>query len=823
MPRPTGLARVARAAAALTVGALTVLSGPTSAGAATTAPPSHAASEPGPAPVIVVGATGLRWDDVGALTTPALWDLSRTGSVGTVSARSLRPFACPADGWLALSAGARASDLDGATYGECRTLREPGADGLVPGWADYVQSAAEADYAAKPGLLGDTLTAAGVNATGIGPGALVALADSRGLPVGPHLRLPARADDLADRVAAALASSRLVVVDAGAVRDPGQLMVDRPASGLDTNDDGLPDPGATPTPEPGDVPEDSLTAPDAVTEPARSDQVRAIDERVKAVLTAVEDSTLDVTVLVASIADSGRQPHLQLAAATGPSAVAGGAPYASSLLESRSTRQPGYLMPTDLMPTVLSALGIRDQAPDGALVGSPVVTVPGPPLASQRVEAMIDQDRHAWAQHPLVGPFFTLLIVINLILYALVAIGLNGVILTSLSSGLNRVLPGRVGRGVARRLTSRPEVVLAVLRVAGVAVASIPVATFLANLTPWWRVRPPSYALSALIVAWVAVLTGLALLPPWKSWLLGPVGVVAVVTASVVAADITTGGRLQISALMGVQPIVGARFYGFNNQAFALFAATTILLAVAIANPLVRRGRRGQAAAVVAVIGVVATALDGLPGVGSDFGGPPALVPAFAVLALLAAGIRIGWWKAVGILASGAAVVISFAALDWLRPADSRTHLGRFVQTVLDGGVWPVVSRKASQNLEILFGNWLTLLAIAGVALVVLVLGRPLRTLASAPDGGPFGWLSAGAPLTQLGTDAPLLRPGLIALAIALGIGFALNDSGVVVPAVGITVVVPLLVAACAGWMLSVRPSAPTGASGGSAVAPAVA
>ena len=812
MPRPTGFARVGAAAAALTIGTLAVLGGAASAAPAGTtplAPVGRATANPASTPIVVVGTTGLRWDDVGALTTPALWDLSRSGSVGTVSARSLGTSACPADGWLAVSAGERASDLAGANFGECRTLREPGSDGLVPGWADYLESATEADYAARPGLLGDTLASAGVTATGIGPGAAIALADSSGRPVGEHLQRPRGADDLTARVGAALKTSRLVVVDAGTVRDPGQLTVNRPASALDANRDGLPDPGATLPPTPGDVPESVLTAPDAMTEPARSDQVQAIDERLRAVLEAVDSSGLDVTVLVTSIADSGRQPHLQLAAAIGPNVVASGARYAGTLLETRSTRQPGYLVPTDLAPTVLSALGIRDRAPAGALVGSPVTTAPGPPLASQRVAKMIDQDQHAREVRPLTPPFFTLLIAINLILYALVTLGLNGVVLASLSSGLNRVLPGRLGRAVADGLTSRPDGVLAVLRVASVAVASIPVATFLANLVPWWRVQPPSYALSALIVGWVALVTSVALLPRWKSWLLGPVGVVAAVTAAVIAGDIAVGGRLQISAPMGVQPLVGARFYGFNNQAFALFAASAILLAVAIANPLVQRGHRRQATAVVVVIGVVATVLDGLPGLGSDFGGPPALVPAFAVLALLAAGVRVGWWKSLGVLASGAAVVIGFAVLDWLRPADTQTHLGRFVQTVLDGGIWPVITRKASQNLTILFGNWLTLLAIAGVALVVLVLGRPLRTLASAPDGGPFGWLSAGAPLTQLGTDAPLLRPGLIALAIALGIGFAVNDSGVVIPAVGIAVVVPLLVAACAGWMLGVRPTAP--------------
>lgn len=811
MPRRSLLSRALGVAAALVatlvpaVGAVPgAAAGPVGRPAAAVDVP--AVAQPGERRVVVVGTAGLRWDDVGALTTPALWQLSLEGAVGTVSARSIRSSACPADGWLALSAGARAADVPGELPGECRRLRLPPAAGEpVPGWADYLQSAQEEDFAARPGLLAQVLQAGGVTATGFGGGAAIALAAPDGLPVGDLYPVPGTGA-LPERVATALRTSELVVVDAGAVRDPGQGLVDRPQTGVDENGDGQPDPGAEPVPEPPAGEEEDLTAPDAVTEPTRSDQVRTIDERLAAVLEAVAGADHETTVLVASMADSGRSPHLQLAGALGPPAVAGSAPYTGGLLQSRSTRQPGYVMTTDVAPTVLEALGVRQLAPSGALVGSTISAGDGPPTPGERVAAMIDEDRHAWAVRPLVGPFFGILIVANLVLYALVTLGLNGAVLESLGSGLNRVLPGRWGRGLAAALRRRPEVMLAGLRVGGVAVASVPVSTFLANLVPWWRADPPSYVLAALVAAGVAAVTCLALVPRWTRWLLGPLGVVAAVTATVVAADVVTGGRLQISSLMGVQPLVGARFYGFNNQAFALFAASTVLLAAALANPLVQRGRRRHAAALVAVVGVVATLLDGMPGLGSDFGGPPALVPGFAVLALLAAGVRITWTRALGIGATGAAVVIGFAVLDWTRPPDSRTHLGRFVETVLDGGLWPVIARKAAQNLDILFGNWLTLLAIGGIALVVLVLGRPLRTAASAPDGGPFGWLSGGAPLTRLGTDAPMLRPGLVALAVTLGIGFALNDSGVVIPAVGVSVAVPLLAAACAGWMLSVRP-----------------
>ena len=40
----------------------------------------------------------------------------------------------------------------------------------------------------------------------------------------------------------------------------------------------------------------------------------------------------------------------------------------------------------------------------------------------------------------------------------------------------------------------------------------------------------------------------------------------------------------------------------------------------------------------------------------------------------------------------------------------------------------------------------------------------------------------------------PLLRAGMISLAILLGVGTIINDSGIVVPAVGILFLVPVLV-----------------------------
>src|SRR5699024_11224312 len=88
----------------------------------------------------------------------------------------------------------------------------------------------------------------------------------------------------------------------------------------------------------------------------------------------------------------------------------------------------------------------------------------------------------------------------------------------------------------------------------------------------------------------------------------------------------------------------------------------------------------------------------------------------------------------------------------WLGRPEDRTRLGRFVQTVLDGGLWEVIWRELDQNISIVFGNRpLTILAICGVLTVDYVLARPIRAALTSPGGGEFAWLSAGNPISVMG------------------------------------------------------------------------
>ncbi|MBN8883271.1 MAG: hypothetical protein J0H73_13270, partial [Salana multivorans] len=474
-------------------------------------------------------------------------------------------------------------------------------------------------------------------------------------------------------------------------------------------------------------------------------------------------------------------------------------------LTTSSTRQHGYVLSTDLLPWFLDTLGLEVRAASGAvLVGAPPRVVVGdatPEEGDARIAGLVDDNTHAQAQRPILAPFYLLLVIANVVLYALVALGLTRPATTRLGALLGRWL--HVDGGDEPLSIIRPRILRGV-RTVSVALASVPVATLLTNLLPWWRFSPPALGLALYSAVFVALITALALAGPWRDGILAPLGIVSGLTALVIGLDVVTGATLQLSAVMGVPVLVAGRFYGFNNTAFALFTTACILLVVAVTNPLVRAGRRRLAALVVAAVGLVATVLDGAPSIGADFGGPPAIVPAFALLTLMALGVRLTWRRVATVLLAGAVAVGGFAFLDYLRPPASRSHLGRFVETLLDGGAWDVVLRKLEANLRILANNRpLTILALAGVLLVVFVLARPVSKALTEPGGGRFGWLSGGAPISQMGDVTPMLRPGLVALAVAMGIGFAVNDSGIAIPAYGVALAVPLLLAACASWMLT--------------------
>ena len=168
----------------------------------------------------------------------------------------------------------------------------------------------------------------------------------------------------------------------------------------------------------------------------------------------------------------------------------------------------------------------------------------------------------------------------------------------------------------------------------------------------------------------------------------------------VLVGDVLTGARLQLSSAFGYSATVGIRVAGYGNVAYAMLGAAAILLSGLLAHRI--GGRLG--ALVASFVMFVALIADIAPFWGGDVGGVLSLVPAFGITAAMLLGLRIRLsWRVVAIATSVTAIVLAvLTAFDLSRPPDSRTHLGRLAQQVLDEGITPftdTIHRKLDANL----------------------------------------------------------------------------------------------------------------------------
>ncbi|MBG0827066.1 hypothetical protein HS041_04730 [Planomonospora sp. ID67723] len=499
----------------------------------------------------------------------------------------------------------------------------------------------------------------------------------------------------------------------------------------------------------------------SLTGQGRQDAVAAIDRRVGAVLDRLPPGT---ALLVGGISDTAPVAHLHVAIASGPSPD--GTPYPHGYLTAASTRQGGLVTVTDLTATALALLGL--DAPNTVVGRAWTSEGPSDDQTSAVVADLTRENLASRVLHQVRGPFFTAFVAVQVLFYLLAAAAI------------------RRGWGGSRALTA----VQVVATVSG----AIAVATFLAQLVPWWTFPVPMAGVVLTILGIACAVAGLAFAGPWRAHVLGPLTVVAGATSLALLADVMTGSTLQVNAVTGYEPVTGGRFYGFGNIAFAVYSAGTILALAGVAQWLLSRGRRGPALAVCALYGGLAVFADGWPAWGADFGGVPAFLVGLSVFVILLSGRRVSVARLGLVGLAGAVLIGAIAVVDWLRPAERRTHLGAFVQQVLDGEAGTVVARKFSAMVGVTVGNWsLTLLSLVALAFLFLVLNRPSRWGAAA--------------LGRAYALAPALRAGLIGALTCALIGFLMNDSGIAIPAMALTVAVPLTLAAC---VRALRLSPPT-------------
>lgn len=424
-------------------------------------------------------------------------------------------------------------------------------------------------------------------------------------------------------------------------------------------------------------------------------------------------------------------------------------------LTASSTRRAGVVQLTDLTRTMIDFAhrdsGSRTQPP---VDGSPLGVVPGPVSADEWSGLLGAVD--VLSEVP--PPFYLGMGLAGAVALAVIAVAL------------------RTGRFTwPDRILTAGNLCLVTMMLVGV--------------TQWWRAGPPAVAaVVTLVAAFVVIMVGLTWLVLRTARLLDrPAAIIAAaVSAIAFTLEALSGGWAEPGSLLNSRPIFAWRWYGFGNVTFAAYATVVLIIAGALAAEQPRHPGPGwrdrlpgwRAGLVVLAAGAVMIICQGWPSMGSDFGGVIAMVPGLLWLTIRVTGARVRWWI-YPVLAVAAVVAVGLVAwLDWLRAPDARSHLGRFVQRVIDGNAADVVARKA--------------IAMVDTVLSPLGLGALLI--------GVVAWIVVFRyAVPTLEPVQPTLGPTAVAVLVTAALGAVVNDGGISVWITGTAA----FAVAMAGWLVS--------------------
>jgi hypothetical protein len=361
-------------------------------------------------------------------------------------------------------------------------------------------------------------------------------------------------------------------------------------------------------------------------------------------------------------------------------------------LTSDSTRMDGYVLSTDVAPTILGRLGVDAPA---EMSGRPVRAggeVDPSAVTGLGARMSVISERRG----PVIG--FSLLAWIAGLALA-VAIG--------------------------RRRAARPAV-----RVAGLAVVMLPLVLLAgAALEP----SEPAEALLAMLGTPLLAAALLASLGGYRALAAG-----AALTVLAYAVDVVAGSPLTSLSLLGPNPGLGVRFYGIGNELEALLAVLVVAGTGAALAGFAPRLEARRCAALFLAVGFLAAAVFAAGRFGADVGAAIVLPFGAAVAAAVVSGTRGG--RVLVVLAVPLGALALLAAADLVSGGDA--HLTR---SVLDAGGPGDLAEVAQRRLELSSHSFSR-----PVVYVFLPVIAVLAALAVARRDAVCGWV-AGRPAMRAG------------------------------------------------------------------------
>ncbi len=471
------------------------------------------------------------------------------------------------------------------------------------------------------------------------------------------------------------------------------------------------------------------------------------DEVVAQVIDAMPQ---DATAVVFSV-PSGQAPERTMGVVI--QYQPGQTPTTPQYLSSPSTRWPGVVSLIDLPPTVFELLG---QTPSTTWAGSAWSATDGPDdVASVPDELGLIGARDD-SLRQVTWFFLGSSVLIGLVLLGTLAVGWSG--------------NGPI-RELARRTTSS-------LRLATWLVA-FPVASFAVGALPWWRATSPITFLYASALVLTAILGELLLILARRRGVYWASLVVTSTLTLIIMLDLATGQLVSRGSPLAPSPLSGGRFYGLSNAMSASLAVGAVWSVTLLAGLLMNRSGRRPAMLLFSGFSAVVILMTALPSLGADIGGALTLLPTFAVTGIYLFRVRMNVWRTTLVLGTCIFVPIAVALADYARPAEDRTHLGRFVELVASGQAWELVSRKAGYAA----GSLVSLLSLLTLVTLLIIAWQLFRLLRHRP----LGELWAGLQRSRV------LAAAVLGSWTAMVTGSILNDYGIRMATIGLIMLVPLL------------------------------
>ncbi len=408
-------------------------------------------------------------------------------------------------------------------------------------------------------------------------------------------------------------------------------------------------------------------------------------------------------------------------------------------LSSRTTNQRELLSANDIAPTILDYLGLSIPA---EMRGEPIETdgaLDSPDLRSLMARLHVVGGRRLKAFGVLLCAWAALL----------------------LAAALLDGMRGAARDGVARSRDRANRMTRAwALRVGALAVLWAPAVVLVtAAVEPGAAVE---YAAIALLCFGLAALSDALL--PWPRAPLAP----AVVSVLALTIDALAGTQLLMRSLLGPNPIIGARFYGFGNELKSGLAVLVLGAVAAVLYPAVRSRR---AALAMAGAGIVLAGIEGAARIGAGVGGVILVAAGAAVATLVLLPGSFSRRRVLLVVCAPLLALVLLAAIDLLTAHGSGHYTGSILHARSAGDLRDVLVRRYTAAWRELKNHAMPFAT--ALALACAVAGVRLRERLLAPVGGDPAWVAAlGGGLTAgvVGTLSEDSGPVLLVVAVfALG------------------------------------------------------